>query len=112
MTTTDQQPDAGTLNPTGGGVATINPFFNYLRDYRMHTQLRRSAMISQAAAGVWYTLTYAEKMPYVLQAKRVQRRRRQLRKSPELPVGGQRRRRRRRRRADGLIRWPSVAYIN
>lgn len=92
------------------GIITRNPFFNYLRHFRQHTPLRRSREIVRAAATAWKALSYAQKMPFVLLAKREQRKRRREQKSPVLTLAARSRPRNFRR--SGLLEWHDVMYIN
>lgn len=71
---THQQPS--TDNGTCKDIVTRNPFLNYMRHYRQHTLLKRATAIARAAAKSWHKLDDIERMPFVLQAMRQQRKRR------------------------------------
>lgn len=98
-------------------IVTRNPFLNYMRYYRQHTTLRRCSDVARVAAKSWHTLSDIDRMPFVLQAMREQRKlsrhmRKRLNtgmtplKTSESRKGNGRLRRNVRR--NGLLKWPDV----
>ncbi|KAK5642935.1 hypothetical protein RI129_009102 [Pyrocoelia pectoralis] len=59
-------------NPNAGKIS-INPFLNFLRQYRMLSKCKLSKEVVREGAAVWRRMTVQEKEPHRNMAKRAQR---------------------------------------
>lgn len=83
------------------GVKTRNPFFNFLREFRMQTNERKMSLISQKAAIKWRTMTEVQKMPYIMMARDQPMR---LKQTTQL--------KRTSTQKTSIVDWKSVTYVN
>lgn len=68
------------------GKETINPFFNFLRDFRQENVNLNAIQITKEGALVWRSMPDEKKWPYIVIAYREQQRRRK--KSPKKKANG------------------------
>lgn len=50
-------------------IKSRNPFFNFLRAYRLQTKERRQIIVTRKAATKWRNLTDIQKMPFIMMAR-------------------------------------------
>lgn len=83
------------------GVKTRNPFFNFLREFRAQTKVRKMSVVTQKASVKWRKMTEVQKMHYIMMARNQPLR---SKRKPQLRLNA----RKELREAD----WSNVTYVN